>query len=254
MLILGSGMISCSSMRPNAAPLTPFIENPTLLHPWAERAPWDLVWSADPGKIMVKSPTVRKIYVAPVNLQYLNKKRDQEGNWVGDQGVSDEDAKAMAEYLGHSFLEALNSRPDTNLKVVNTPGPDSLTLAMALVELSPTVVAVNAAADVGGLVLPGSKLIEQAGSVGVQAAGGEISGGQIAFEMKLIDGRNGAVLAEAADREVDKTSVLPNYRDFEEYGWSRETCDEWASQFVQIFDTSNSQSVEMDSRFSFVPW
>jgi hypothetical protein len=194
------------------------------------------------------------VYVAPVDTQYLNKHQAADGSWVLGNKISDKDITAMADFLRQSFIEAIKKNPETNLIVIDQPDKDSFTLALAITELTPTSVAVNALADVGGFLVPGAKPLAEAGAVGAQAIGGEIAGGSISFEMKFIDNNSGDVLAQAADREFDRTSIIPNYRDFSEYGWSRKTCKDWADQFVKLFDTTENVAVDSASGFSLLPW
>jgi len=245
----------CSAIRASEAPTTPFLSYPEKLHSWYDHAPWDSVWSSNPGHIMVKAGNPRNIYIAPINTQYLNQKKNGKGSWVSDgTDLSKEDVTAITTRMKDSFTKAIQSTPETNLKVVDSPGQGTIALQIALTELVPTKVAVNSAADVGGVLLPGSKAIEEAAAVGGQAIGGSIAAGSIAMEMKLTDGASGQILAEAKDRETDPMSVLPNVRDFEEFGWSRKTVDDWAKQFAEVFSTDSSVKVANASDISLLPW
>ncbi|MBN8548371.1 MAG: DUF3313 family protein [Deltaproteobacteria bacterium] len=243
----------CSSLRAPAAPTTPFLEHGSELHPWFEHAPWDAVWSSNPGQIMALSDHIRKIYIPEVNTTYLNGTENKSGKWVEAHNVKPEDVKAITDLIHKSFSDAINLHPESNLVLVKSPGPGVLNLQLALVELAPTSVGINSVADVGGLLIPGSKVIEDTASVGVQAAGGAIAAGTIAIEMKLTDS-NGNILAEMKDRENDPASVIPNYRDFEEFGWSRYTISEWAKQFIEVFSTAPTDKISSESNLSIAPW
>lgn len=248
-------LIACSAeLRAKPAETTPFLDYPDRLQADDKRAPYDAVWSSDLDHIAAKSEVSRKIYVAPINTDYLNKTRNESGTWVVGTKLSDDDIQSYTSYLRSSFVNAIKGHPESNLVLVETPDDETMTLAISLVELVPTKVAVNAAADVAGVAIPGGKLLVEAGSVGAQAVGGAVAGGTVAFEMKLIQGKTGAVLFEAKDREADPASVIPNYRDFEEYGWSRETADEWSKEFAKLFSTNAGETVGAKSQFSFVPW
>ncbi len=247
-------MTGCSSLKAPAAPTTPFLAYGDELHPWYEHAPWDAVWSSQPGHIMARSDVPRKIFVAVVDTTYLNKTKNKRGQWVGDGDLDQKDVQEITHLLRTSFMESIKANPSTNLELQDRPGPGTMVLRLSLIELSPTRVGVNGVADVGGLIIPGSKLVEEAAGLGVQAAGGEIAAGTIAIEMKITDGLSGAVLAEMKDRENDPASVLPNYRDFEEYGWSRKTIANWSQQFVQVFSTVASEQVGVASNVSILPW
>ena len=244
----------CSALRAKPAETSPFLEHAELLRPTDERAPWDAVWSSDPGQIMVKLPQLRRMYVAPVNTSFLNMKRDARGAEVELRQLSSDDVGVMAEQIRSNFVQAVGNHPETNLQIVDDPKNADLIFEAALVELTPTKVLVNTVADVGAVVIPGTKLLEEAAVAGGQAVGGSIASGTIAIEGKFLDGKTGKIVAEFKDRESDPASEIPNYRDFEAYGWSRHTAVEWATQFAEIFSTTGAERIGMTSEFSFVPW
>lgn len=254
--LLGTSLIGCSAMKATEAKTTPFLAHSDELHPWPQHAPWDEVWPKDPSTVMARSETVRDIYISAVDTTYLNHTKDPSGIWVETYHVEPEDIQKMADLIRASFSEAIrsSSTAETNLRLIETPHPHSLRLDIALVELRPTSVALNAAADAGGLLLPGSKLIEEAAAVGAQAAGGAIAAGTIAIEFRLVENSSNEVIAEAKDREEDPSSIIPNYRDFEKFGWSRETAQNWAKEFVLVFGSSSSTKVDDESHISVAPW
>ena len=245
---------ACSLIKAAPAPTTPFLTHGADLHPWHDRSPWDAVWSSNPGHVMVQLPTVRRIYLPPVNTDYLNMKQDAGGRWVRERELAAEDVEAITDLLRQSFVEAIRNDPAANLQIMDAPAPDTLTLSLALVELKPTKVLLNTVADVGGVLVPGSKALEEVGVTGAEAASGAVASGTIAIEMKLADGASGEILAEMKDREADPSSIIPNYRDFEEYGWSRKTIKDWARQFAEVFSTPVSSRVAPGAGISVTPW
>lgn len=246
--------LGCSYLRAPAIPTTPFLSHGSEMKAQPARAPWDAVWSSNPGHIAVQLPEVRKIYVAPVNTTYINSERDDKGNLLVAIKVEPSDIETIAELIRTSFIASIANTPATNLKVVDAPGPDVLSLEIALTQLKPTKTSVNGVADVGGLLLPGSKFVADAVAAGGQAAGGAYAAGSIAIEFKLVDGKSGRVLAEAKDHEDDAMSILPNYRDFEQYGWSKYTIGEWAKQFAEMFSTPITEKISSESDVSIAPW
>jgi len=156
--------------------------------------------------------------------------------------------------LRKEFIEALGNTAATHLHVQNIASEDSMILEIAITELSPTEVAVNSVANVGSLLVPGTKIVKNAVAVGGPAAGGALAAGSIAIEMKLSSVKGGQVLAEAKDRQKDPASILPNYRDFERYGWSRKTISDWAKQLAEVFSTPASKKIEGSSKISIFPW
>ncbi len=244
----------CSQFKASPADSSPFLENESLLKPAPQRISWDGVWSADPDHIAVKAADIRTIYIAPINTDYLNMKKDKTGKYVKARSLSDEDVKAITDLIETSFVNSIQKVPAANLKIVDNLSDAHLKLELALVELIPTTVAANIAADVGGFIIPGSKAIEKAAETGAQAAGGALASGSIAIEMKLSDPESGKLLAEAKDRESDPASLILNYRDFEQFAWSRHTVKDWSDEFAQIFSTPATTKVDGVSHFSFIPW
>ncbi len=247
-------VIGCSLTRAAEAPTTPFLVHASELHAQRERAPWDAMWSKNPGHILVQVPEVRHVYIAPINMKYLNMRPDAQGRWALKHEVDEEDAEAIGKLLRKSFIEELQKHPDAKIVLEEVPGPHTLQIEIALTELIPTSVGVNAVADVGGLLVPGAKLAENAAVAGEQAIGGAISAGSVAYELKISDGKTGEVIAEIKDRESDAMSVIPNYRDFEKYGWTRKAIAEWAEEFVEQLSTPASEQVAAPSAISIVPW
>jgi hypothetical protein len=244
----------CHSLRAAPAQTTPFLTHGDQLHTLESTSPWDAVWSAQSGEIMVNKPDVRTMYIAPVNIDYLNKTKNDKGEVVVNVTLSAEDTQAMTDLINKSFVDAIKNTPATNLRIVDQRADAMLVLEIALVELVRTKIGVNAVTDVGGLLIPGSKLIADSVAVGGQAAGGAFAGGTIAFEGRISDAKTGEVLAEFKDRETNPASILPNYRDFEEFGWSRKTVENWSNEFAQVFAATDKGDVEAASEFSFVPW
>ena len=162
-------------------------------------------------------------------------------------------AYCVCEMLRAAFQEAIRNHPETKLVLVQSPDSETYTIAIALVELVPTKRGVNAIADVGGLVIPGAKVIDDAARVGAQSAGA-IAAGTIAVEIKLLEPKTSEPIAEIKDRESDPVSVLPNYRDFAKFGWSRQTIYEWGEQFAEVFGTPVEQRVPNAAEISFLPW
>ncbi len=242
------------SIHAEEAPTSPFLSHAEELEPHPERAPWDAIWSSRPGSIIVEQSGFRRIYIAPVNTDYLNMVQDESCNWVRKREVKAKDVEAITSYLREAFIKALVEKPEAHLVVEDRPGPKTMTLTIALTELEPTNNIVNGVTNAGAVAFPGATLLENAAAVTAPIAGGAIAAGSIAIEMKLTDGNTGAVLAEIKDREKDPASVIPNYRDFLAYGWSRRTIQEWAQQLAEQFSTPASEKIDGRSDISLFPW
>lgn len=250
----GMSLQGCSVLHASSAATTDFLEHRDELRAMSERSPWDAVWSSNPGHMMVRLDTVRRLYVAPVNRDFLNLKRNDSGKMIKNEDVDSDDVAAMSDILRQSFVDAATETPKANLQIVDSKDKADLVLELALVELIPTKVLINATLDVGEVFVPGSQLVVGAVDVTGQAVGGTIASGSIAIEGKFTDNATNTVVAEFKDREADRMTVIPNYRDFEEYGWSRKTCREWGAQFAETFSTSADYTVSGASDVSILPW
>ena len=200
--------------------------------------PFNKVWV----KAGVDWKKYRTLYIKDVNTRYL-----LEANWW-QQSIRKEDmtkdVREMAMYMQNKFKEAFRQDPQKRLQVVVTPEPGSLTLELALTELVPSHV-----------VLEALSIAAPYGSgIAVQAAAKE-SGAKctVAFEAKIIDNTDGQVLAMVADREQGKVAPI-NLRALTWYGEANVIIDEWADQFVQVAKKSPGEVVKDSSPFTLKPW
>ncbi|MBP9838339.1 MAG: DUF3313 family protein [Proteobacteria bacterium] len=170
----------------------------------------------------------KKYYFPEINLEPL-----KENLKIGERSPKYIQNKLDdAEELGKYFLSRIQLEyAKKGLDVVDAPTEDSFIWELAIVELDATGVAVNAAATVAGIFVPGSGLVKR------------FATGSIAIEGIIRDGKTGDILAEFKDREADKETVL-SARDFQKYSHARYTLDEWAEQFAQLSSTTSDVKVE----------
>ncbi len=181
------------------------------------------------------------IYIRPVDTGYLL----QTDLWKQTfrQGHMKEDARMIARYMEDRFRAAFVNNRNNRLRVVEFPQPGSLTLEMALTELVPSHVVMEALgyAPYGGGVA--AKAISR-------ATGGVST---VAFEAKVRDSKTGQVVAMFADREQQKFKPI-DVKAFTWYGNAKNIVDEWADQLVQVLNKRPGQIVEESSPFSLKPW
>jgi len=197
-------------------------------------------------KVWVKSGVdwkkYTKLYIAKVNTAYL-----MNANWWQQSVRSADMQKDVAEvaaYMHDMFQKAFREDANNRFKIVDAPTPDSLTLELALTELIPSHVVMEALS----LVAPyGSGVAVQA------AAKGSESKCTVAFEAKIIDSTGRQVLAMAADREQGKIAPI-NLNALTWYGEAHVIIDEWAGQFVKIANRRPGEVVEDSSPFTLSPW
>ncbi len=197
-------------------------------------------------KVWVKSGVdwkkYTKLYVAKVNTSYL-----MNANWWQQSVRSADMQKDVAEvaaYMHDMFQKAFREDANNRFTIVDTPTPDSLTLELALTELVPSHVVMEALS----LVAP------YGSGVAVQAAAKESDAKcTVAFEAKILASADKQVLAMAADREQGKFAPI-NLNALTWYGEAHVIIDEWAGQFVQIANRRPGEVVEDSSPFTLSPW
>jgi hypothetical protein len=182
------------------------------------------------------------LYIKDINTKYL-----LDANWW-QQGMRKDKMEAdvleVAGYMKQQFKSAFRNDPQNRFEVVETPKEGALILEMALTELVPS-----------NVVLEALSLAAPYGSgVAVQAAAKE-SGAKatVAFEAKIKDAKTDDVLAMVADREQGKAAPV-NLRALTWYKEAESIIDEWAGQFVQIANRRPGEVVKDTSPFTLKPW
>jgi hypothetical protein len=196
-------------------------------------------------KVWVKSGTnwnvYRTIYIKPVNTQYL-----LEANWWQQNFRRDDYAnhiQNVANYMQQKFVEAFQNDPQQRFQVVATPQRGSISLEMALTELVPSNVALEAAGYAPYFIGTGVKVVER--------TSGATS--TVAFEARLVDSSTGTILAMAADREAQQIAPV-NLRGLTWYGVANGIIDTWADQYVQIANKQPGEVIKDTSPFTLKIW
>jgi hypothetical protein len=184
----------------------------------------------------------QKLYIKDVNTQYL-----MEASWWQQSVRKDDmqkDVREIAAYMQSKFKEAFRQDPQNRFQVVTSPEPGSLTLELALTELVPSNVMMEALS----IAAPyGSGMVVQAAA---KESGAKCT---VAFEAKIIDNADGQVLAMAADREQGKAAPV-NLRALTWYKEAEGIIDDWAGQFVQVANRRPGEIVKDSSPFTLMPW
>jgi hypothetical protein len=211
-------------------PMQQLAKNPNL--------PFDKAWI----KQGVDWKHYRTIYIAPVNTDYLMR-----ANWWQESIRADQmqqDVQDMATFMRTQFITAFQNDPHHRLRVVMSPERGSLTLAMAITELVPGKVLLNA--------------IKIAGPYGSGLAAGVLERGTeaqstVAFEARVKDTDTGQTVAMFADREY--ATVRPiDLKGFTWYGNAEAIVKQWAKQFVEIANRRPGEIIKPASTFSLMPW
>ncbi|MCL4500957.1 MAG: DUF3313 domain-containing protein [Deltaproteobacteria bacterium] len=155
-----------------------------------------------------------------------------------------QDARNMAAFMRNQFITAFRNDPQHRVQVVPAPERGSLTLQLALTELVPSKVLLNA--------------IKIAGPYGSGVAAAVLERGAeaqsaVAFEARVRDSNTGETLAMFADKEYAVARPI-DLKGFTWYGNAQDVVTDWSHQFVQIANRRPGEIVKPASNFSLMPW
>ncbi len=184
----------------------------------------------------------RTIYIARVNTDYLIQATWWQQSIRADQ--MQQDVWNMATFMRTQFVRAFQNDPQHRVRVVLAPERGSLTLEMALTELVPSKVLLNA--------------IKIAGPYGSGVAAAVLERGAeaqsaVAFEARVKDTNTGETLAMFADKEYAVARPI-DLKGFTWYGNAQDVVTNWSQQFVQIANRRPGEIIKPASTFSLMPW
>lgn len=173
----------------------------------------------------------KEIYVAPVHTEYIH----QQSWWdkTNFSGNREEAVKEAAQYLQEAVKTAFRKDPKHKLMVVDSPGPDTMVLELALTELVPTKAWLNVV-----------------GYAGVMMA---LDHGTAAMEGKIRKGGNEKVIGMFADREKGKTALL-SAADLSWKSHAHHIMDDWGEQFVAIMNAKEGEKISSALTVTLKPW
>ena len=202
--------------------LSPFFEQPWLAQDAGAQLGFQKIWTTPDPQVLAQGKARRKLYIAPVTLDYLRPVNrafaSGEVAWGGVQRRQVE----IAERLREEFVAAFRHSPSPLYHLVPRPGRDTLTLQMAVIELNPTSPKGNAMVTVLKIVV-----------TPVMGLAAYFTKGNMAIEGKVLDSTSGRTFFQFADNESDKLTVI-NVRDYQPYGHAVNTIHHWAVQFEQM--------------------
>lgn len=221
--LLALAIISC---RASVAPDAGFIENPEVLKP-DSKLPFDAVWL----KEGVDLSKYNKVYIAPIDTTHLLKL-----DWWDRANVAPGSEQAQAQDLTNYFREKLIKEFTTNERktftVVDKPSADALSVELAIVEVVPTKVWLNA---IGYIAI------------------GALSSGTTAFEGRLRDGKTNEVIAEFKDREHGQIDIV-SIADLTWYKHSEHTLRIWSEQIAHLCYRAPDEAISPMSTVTLRPW
>jgi hypothetical protein len=170
-----------------------------------------------------------EIIVAPVNTDYLM----AHGFWENinianfDKEKVKKDVNSLVDYTQHSFTKAFKNDPNHRFAVVDAAGPNTLTLELALVQVVPSRVVLNAIGCVS--FMPAAVGM----AAGVASKSQDVGKGVVAIEGRFRDGRTGEVIGMFTDCEHPKSAIL-DLKALNCWAPAKVIIDDWARQLVEI--------------------
>jgi hypothetical protein len=221
-------------------------------------APAPSVGFADP-KEMKPDPTVpfnrfwrepnvdwkqyENVYIAPVNTAYMLKMTDWQ---KGDRKETiQKDVATLADYSRTSMMKAFRDDPNHRYTVVDSPTtrPHTLVYEVALIEVVPSKVLLNALGYAPFFIGTGISLVRDIGNDKSSAA----------FEARVRDGATGRIVMLAADREAEQFAIVDT-RGLTWYSDAEGIMDQWSKEFVAVAEKKPGERIEGISTFRLLPW
>ena len=195
-----------------------------------------------------------EIYVAPVNIDYMLAENIWEKAALANISQADvnKNAALLANYLRTAFIKACKDDPHNKFKPVDKPGPNTLVLEMAIVQLVPSKSELQALSLVPvGYFGIASEAVMFGGSALTQSE--DQGKGVIAIEARTRDGPNGGIVSMFADREHPPLALL----DIKSLFWwesAKPICDGWARQFVELANHPKEGKIREIPNFQLLVW
>jgi len=230
--------------RAKEAQTSEFISNPNLMTqnktiPF-QRAYWNHDY--DPKAF-------NEIMIAPVNTQYVMAQNFWEkANIAGlDPEQVKKDIQALADYTQQSFSHAFANDPNHRFTVVQTAGPKTLILELALTQVVPSKAALNAI----GYITWVPSVVMASGSTVTESQ--DVGKGVVAIEGRIRNGGNGEIIGMFQDRQNPPLAIV----DLKALNWwapAKKIVDNWASKLVAVANRPPGAIVERAPAFQLLVW
>jgi hypothetical protein len=248
LLMMPLVLCSCQSRmvqrltKAKTAPVSPFLEKRAEMRPVRHRLPVHYVWRNLDLDTQMKVMQRTGLYIAPVSLAHLQPVTKDWARMEMASGMTERDEVDMARELRSRFARAFIQSPTPRYRIVKEPGPDTVTLELAITQLTPTSISGNVAKTVSKFFIGP-----------LSAVFGPFTSGNIAIEGKVYLSDTKTPVLQFADNEKDK-ATLYTARDFQPYAHALMAMDEWAAQFEEFTRTYSHHKVDESSFFTLKPW
>ena len=229
-------------LKAKPAPLSDFVEHSKDMKPHKERVPFQYAWFTPDKAVQKRAAEKTEIYITPVSLKFLRPiSQKLAKDECADGGMCRREDE-IAKELQLDFQRAFSKSPYPAYTGVLKPTKHSLTLELALVELTPTCTKGNGILTAAGFLV---------GPVGL--IGGHFTKGNIAVEGKLTNSTTHELVFEFADNEAD-LMTLYSVRDFKAYGHAEHAMEDWAKEFEEFTRTTDDHKVKGTNFFTLSLW
>ncbi len=199
----------------------------------------------EPKKIRQYDKIIVEVKISPKQL---------EQSWWAKQNIrrlvasTESDMEYVAAYAQQSFVDAFKKSKD--IKLTKTPGPGTMTLEFAIVQVIPNKPVMGAMSNLGSITPIGLILLPiKLGAKGIASD----TGGAIAMESVMRDSVSGKILAVFADREKGRVALF-NAKEFTAYANVRGIIDQWTANVVTALEQIKAgKKVKLEGQNQFTP-
>lgn len=197
--------------------------SPLITHPLkadSKQSCFQGIWYNPSEQSIWNSPRL-KVYVAPVNIDYIKGKFPKEAPALAEQ-FRTELKKDISRVLEN---RAKQTGGRIKWQLVDRPSPEGVTLYIAMVKLKPTDVGGNIMSDVVSLIspLPGTSLVL-----------GNFMKGDVGVEGRLSDMRTGTSIMEFKANNTDPITLF-SVKEFERFAFDQQNLQLFANEISSIF-------------------
>lgn len=184
-----------------------------------------------------------KLYVAPVNTEYMLKMTDWQKGERQEQITAD--TAKLALYTQDRIKKAFREDPQQRMQILDEPttDPDALVLEMAITEVVPSKVTLNAL----GYAPFGIGMTVTA----VRSIAKDVS--TVATEARIRDAATNEIVFMIADREAEQMAPV-SVRGLTWYSHAEAIIDIWAEQLVKIANRKPGETVKGMDTITLKPW
>lgn len=236
---LAAATLFVAACKTAPAPDSGFLANPERMTAQRGRAPFDRAWV----KTGFSKSAYTALIISKVNTDFLM----QNTGWAAANPASKslaQSADELARFTRDTFVLAFRDDPKRRFEVVDRPGIGVAVLDLAIVELVPSHAVLGAL----GLAAPFAR-------APLVAVGSKVGGKStcVAIEGRLRDSVTGEVLVMFADREEPPFRIL-SAKAVTWYGDAEDSIKAWASQLVELGNTTQAVEVKDAPNFTLNPW